>query len=203
MDKKEQIIEAAISRFSYYGFAKTAMNEIADDVNISKANLYYYYPDKLSLIKDVFLSLTEEYEKKQKPIIENYEGGIMGTIKALLELNAEFVHKYYMLYINENLEWAKGLDLGDLFEKSRKRRMRWMRKVLEKGKKNKEIEIEEKDLDEVSFIIFETINGIMLGCTIKDMITGIPNKDNITELEKIQKRAIELLIRGLGYSFSK
>lgn len=203
MDKKEQIIEAAISRFSYYGFAKTAMNEIAADVNISKANLYYYYPDKLSLIKDVFLYLTEEYEKMQKPIIEKYEGGIMGTMNALLDLNAKFVRKHYMLYINENLEWAKGLDLGDMIEKSRKRELRWMRKVLEKGNENKEVEVEEDDLDEVSSIIFETINGLMLGCTIKDMITGIPNKENILEVEKTQKRAVELLIRGLGYSFSK
>src|SRR5690625_4725212 len=103
------------------------MNEIAEDVHISKANLYYYYSDKFSLIKDVFLFLRHELEKQQKPIIDAFEGGVLGTINSLLELDAEFVRKYYMLYINENLEWVKGLDLEDLFEKSRVKEIKWVR----------------------------------------------------------------------------
>lgn len=200
MDKKTQIIEAALSRFSYYGFAKTTMNEIAEDVHISKANLYYYYPDKFSLIKDVFLFLRHELEKQQKPIIDAFEGGVLGTINSLLELDAEFVRKYYMLYINENLEWVKGLDLEDLFEKSRVKEIKWVRAVLVKGVENKEITISEKDLNRVSGVILETINGLMLGRTIKDIVSGIPDKENVKEVERIQKEAVELLIKGLGYS---
>lgn len=200
MDKKTQIIEAALSRFSYYGFAKTTMNEIAEDVHISKANLYYYYPDKFSLIKDVFLFLRHELEKQQKPIIDAFEGGVLGTINSLLELDAEFIRKYYMLYINENLEWVKGLDLEDLFEKSRVKEIKWVRAVLVKGVENKEITISEKDLNRVSGVILETINGLMLGRTIKDIVSGIPDKENVKEVERIQKEAVELLIKGLGYS---
>lgn len=200
MDKKTQIIEAALSRFSYYGFAKTTMNEIAEDVHISKANLYYYYPDKFSLIKDVFLFLRHELEKQQKPIIDAFEGGVLGTINSLLELDAEFTRKYYMLYINENLEWVKGLDLEDLFEKSRVKEIKWVRTVLVKGVENKEITISEKDLNRVSGVILETINGLMLGRTIKDIVSGIPDKENVKEVERIQKEAVELLIKGLGYS---
>ncbi len=200
MDKKTQIIEAALSRFSYYGFAKTTMNEIAEDVHISKANLYYYYSDKFSLIKDVFLFLRHELEKQQKPIIDAFEGGVLGTINSLLELDAEFTRKYYMLYINENLEWVKGLDLEDLFEKSRVKEIKWVRTVLVKGVENKEITISEKDLNRVSGVILETINGLMLGRTIKDIVSGIPDKENVKEVERIQKEAVELLIKGLGYS---
>ncbi|HLQ98742.1 MAG TPA: TetR/AcrR family transcriptional regulator [Sphingobacterium sp.] len=200
MDKKTQIIEVALSRFSYYGFAKTTMNEIAEDVHISKANLYYYYSDKFSLIKDVFLFLRHELEKQQKPIIDAFEGGVLGTINSLLELDAEFTRKYYMLYINENLEWVKGLDLEDLFEKSRVKEIKWVRTVLVKGVENKEITISEKDLNRVSGVILETINGLMLGRTIKDIVSGIPDKENVKEVERIQKEAVELLIKGLGYS---
>ncbi|UZJ66593.1 TetR/AcrR family transcriptional regulator [Sphingobacterium sp. KU25419] len=38
-NKKELIIAAAIRRFAHYGFSKTTMNEIAEDVKITKANL--------------------------------------------------------------------------------------------------------------------------------------------------------------------
>ena len=40
--KKNQIISAAVKRFGHFGYAKTTMNELADDLVITKANLYYY-----------------------------------------------------------------------------------------------------------------------------------------------------------------
>jgi TetR/AcrR family transcriptional regulator len=51
--KKDQIIEAALNRFMHFGIPKTTMNEIADDLSISKALLYYYFPDKSSLTYEV------------------------------------------------------------------------------------------------------------------------------------------------------
>jgi AcrR family transcriptional regulator len=51
--KERQIIEAAQQRFGLYGVEKTSMREIADDLGISKASLYYYFPDKESLYKAV------------------------------------------------------------------------------------------------------------------------------------------------------
>jgi AcrR family transcriptional regulator len=51
--KPEQIIEAAQKRFGLYGIEKTSMREIAGDLKLSKASLYYYFPDKQSLYKAV------------------------------------------------------------------------------------------------------------------------------------------------------
>ncbi|MGI8637960.1 MAG: TetR/AcrR family transcriptional regulator, partial [Segetibacter sp.] len=39
--KRDVIIQAAQKRFSHFGVDKTTMNEIADDLSISKASLYY------------------------------------------------------------------------------------------------------------------------------------------------------------------
>jgi AcrR family transcriptional regulator len=46
--KVTSIIEAARKRFSHYGLTKTTMNEIAADIGMSKASLYYYFPDSLN-----------------------------------------------------------------------------------------------------------------------------------------------------------
>ena len=48
-NKQVLIVEAAIKRFAHFGVAKTTMSEIAADISLSKASLYYYFPDKLSL----------------------------------------------------------------------------------------------------------------------------------------------------------
>ncbi len=40
------ILEAAVNRFSEYGYNKTTMAEIADDAGMSAANLYRYFKNK-------------------------------------------------------------------------------------------------------------------------------------------------------------
>ena len=40
-DKVQMIIEASQKRFGLYGIEKTSMREIANDLKLSKASLYY------------------------------------------------------------------------------------------------------------------------------------------------------------------
>lgn len=63
-DKVQLIIEASQKRFGLFGIEKTSMREIADDLNLSKASLYYYFPDKESLYKAVV-------EKEQAEFLSN------------------------------------------------------------------------------------------------------------------------------------
>ncbi len=60
-DKAQLIIEASQKRFGLFGVEKTSMREIADDLNLSKATLYYYFPDKESLYKAVVEKEQEEF----------------------------------------------------------------------------------------------------------------------------------------------
>src|SRR5690606_12192035 len=108
MDKrKEEIIEIAIRRFSHYGFSKTTMNEVADDLKITKANLYYYYPDKTALIRDVISYISTDLISKEEELVDSYNGDFLGTFFALLGLRANHMRKHYMLYINENMDWIR------------------------------------------------------------------------------------------------
>jgi AcrR family transcriptional regulator len=67
--KIQIIIEASQKRFGLYGLEKTSMREIADDLKISKASLYYYFPDKESLYRAVV-------EKEQDEFITNISARI-------------------------------------------------------------------------------------------------------------------------------
>jgi len=46
---RAQILDAAEARFRTYGFGKTTMAEIAGDIDMSTANLYRYYENKLAI----------------------------------------------------------------------------------------------------------------------------------------------------------
>ena len=61
--KQEQIVEAAIRRFSHFGIAKTTLTEIADDLTITKQVLSYYFPDKQRLVEAVSVKLAMDYNR--------------------------------------------------------------------------------------------------------------------------------------------
>lgn len=98
--RREKIIEAALKRFSHFGISKTTMNEIAEDLNISKALLYYYFPDKNSLFlevaKDIF-SAQLEAQSKVLLAARNVPEGLMNMI----DVRISFGEKFYMMKIQD------------------------------------------------------------------------------------------------------
>lgn len=56
-----RILDAATKRFLHYGYQKTAMNEIAKDLNMSTGNLYRFFPSKLD-IAEAIAAMHEEQE---------------------------------------------------------------------------------------------------------------------------------------------
>jgi AcrR family transcriptional regulator len=72
-NKVQQIIDVAQKRFGVYGLEKTSMRELAEDLNLSKASLYYYFPDKESIYKAVFEKEQDEFIGKISERILNIE----------------------------------------------------------------------------------------------------------------------------------
>lgn len=60
-EKINSILKVAQKRFGLYGLEKTTMKEIAADLGMSKAALYYYFPDKEGLFKAVVEMEQEEF----------------------------------------------------------------------------------------------------------------------------------------------
>lgn len=68
--KVSVIIDAATSRFAHYGLSKTTMNEIAADIGMSKAALYYYFPDKERLFIAVVTKEFDQFESAVRSMID-------------------------------------------------------------------------------------------------------------------------------------
>lgn len=194
MDKrKEEIIEVAIRRFSHYGFSKTTMNEVADDLGITKANLYYYYPDKSALVKDIICYISSVLYEKEEQILENSSGDFLGTLFALLDLRAAHMRKYYMLYINENLDWIKGVELGEFINQIKQRDLELLRRLIDNTVKSGKLIL--NNLDEAVETYSDIIKGLGFYHTAQDVITGIPNPDNVDKILESQKRATKLIFQ--------
>lgn len=96
-NKEQIIIETAQKRFGLFGIEKTSMQEIADDLKLSKASLYYYFPDKERLYKAVvekeqneFITrLTERILSIKEPdlLLREYVNTRLSYFRSLLNLS--------------------------------------------------------------------------------------------------------------------
>jgi TetR/AcrR family transcriptional repressor of mexJK operon len=94
-EKIQQILVEARRCFGIHGFEHTTMNEIASGVFLSKASLYYYFPDKESLFKGVVEAEHEEFFNKITKQLEE-----LVTPELML---SEFVHirqEHFKQFIN-------------------------------------------------------------------------------------------------------
>ncbi len=189
--RKDQIIQASLRRFAHFGFNKTTMSEIALDMNITKANLYYYYADKNALIKDVLLFIHEQLIAKQSEVIASYNGNLLKIIDRLLELRADFVREYYILHINENLEWIKGDGIGTILEQVHIGNVKTTTELFELAVENGEIILE--DVGEFANCFVEIVTGLSLIRSIGDMLSGIPNSINVDAILASQKLATRFI----------
>jgi AcrR family transcriptional regulator len=88
LDIRQQILEAAEKRFQVYGYNKTSMAEIASDCNMSAANLYRYFKNKLEICrvlaefclleKENFLA--EISVNEQLDTVEKFRAFVMGLL---------------------------------------------------------------------------------------------------------------------------
>ena len=106
-NRKEQIIKAALKRFSHFGIGKTTMNEIAEDSSISKGNIYYYFADKNALITEVVNELLFQFEELVQKRIDKCPS-TLEALQRVQDTKKEFFEKYYMLNIFEGFDCFSG-----------------------------------------------------------------------------------------------
>jgi TetR/AcrR family transcriptional regulator len=63
-EKEILILAAARRRFDAFGYAKVTMDEIADDVGMAKASLYYYFPTKEAVFRSVIEAEQGEFKDR-------------------------------------------------------------------------------------------------------------------------------------------
>ncbi|WP_442589003.1 TetR/AcrR family transcriptional regulator [Pedobacter sp. AW31-3R] len=194
-DKKRLlIINAALNRFAHYGLAKTTMTEIAKDIAFSKALLYYYFPDKLSLYVSVIEHMMHTISRDVLKSLEKTSTASEGILM-LLHKRQAFVHKYYNL-----LEFTQtmGPDLPDaLFEKftrAREFELKIIYDLFVKGNASGEFEI--ADIKFIAEIFVEAISGIRFNIVNRSK-SMFPGKEQFKLILSKEKKFAEVFLNGL------
>src|SRR3546814_14428885 len=83
------------------------MNEIAEDSSISKANIYYYFPDKFAIISAAIEELLKQFDIEIQRKLKG-SPSTLESLKLIQLTKKDFFEKYYMLHINEGFDAGAG-----------------------------------------------------------------------------------------------
>lgn len=192
--KRNTIIEAAHKRFSHFGVAKTTMNEIADDLLISKASLYYYFPDKLNLYAAVLQRIIEAERANEPALLK--EKNLLKALARFLELRTDFIIKNYNI-----LEYLRTIgtsfppELQSIFIAARDREINLIAAILLNASETHQLKI--KDPRRIAELLMDSLRGL-LHASIKGRTNFFPGKEQFQELLKREKELVSIFIKGLS-----
>ena len=98
--RQEQILEAAATVFSQYGYERATTREIAEAADISEGTLYNYFDNKFDLLNGVARAFADEITDKIKSIeADNLEDMMAKLLTDRFRSGRE--RRLFMLFLNE------------------------------------------------------------------------------------------------------
>ncbi|MFC4213339.1 TetR/AcrR family transcriptional regulator [Pedobacter lithocola] len=193
--KREQIIEGAIKRFIHFGINKTTMNDIAEDLSVSKPSLYYYFPDKRSLIvgviEKVFTDYFDALKKKYNP-----DAAIEDTLFQTIDIRNSFFMKYFMLRISEGIpDIFTDQTLKEKLTSLKNSEKAFYAKIFERSQEKGEIKHE--NMSHVAELYLESLMGLTNMCIIELGKDLLPDKKAVNKMTQKQKDLSSIFTRGL------
>jgi AcrR family transcriptional regulator len=194
-DKVQHILEAARKRFGHFGLGKTTMTEIASDIGMSKASLYYYYPDKEHLFAAVIAREMDSFIEKMHVLIE-LPGSASDKIRQCVKERLISFQQLINLgkFSTSNIDSLKPA-FSSLLADFCKRENRIVERVLELGVKKKEFDVDDIPL---TAEMFTTVTRGLRTMIIKQRDSYFLNDDDYATLNTHQEHFTEIFLKGIS-----
>jgi TetR/AcrR family transcriptional repressor of mexJK operon len=191
--KPEQIVEVAIRRFSHFGIQKTNLSEIAVDLGVTKPALFYYFPDKASLVAAVEERIITEYFDALETQFTGASTVAVALLK-LVEVRMSFLEKYFMLA--SRLEGADapagGKTIDEVKQNMQEREVELLARLFERGVNSGEL----KPLEplKTAGLLLHTVSA--LAHCVRDKSIP-PDQNAVRDVFLRQKEVLQLFYNGL------
>lgn len=193
-EKEQLILDAAQNRFARFGFSKVTMDEIAEDVGMAKASLYYYYPAKENVFRAVITREQEEFLRQTAAILDKpYSAGqkLTAYVRRRLALGNQLLN---LSALNINLWHNMKAGFKDLFITFGQKELHLLTKVLREGKKSGEFAIHSPE--KTAELLLHLLQGLRLRISQAQQFRG-EDKVDWTEIEKETDLLMETMLHGI------
>jgi TetR/AcrR family transcriptional repressor of mexJK operon len=195
--KREKILEAAYQRFLHYGYSKTTMNEIAGDLSLSKALLYYYFPDKSQLYIAVMRKLAGEYIENLQTTL-NASANLREAFVSQIDIQHNFIVTNYNFFdffrLNEqNLPDMIWDIVGQVHQCETDLLVNAIKTEADKGKIQ-----EVANPGEIVSLLLDALHGVRVSAQSHKKIL-FPKKEHLDEIRSKRLLLADIFIKGLMY----
>jgi TetR/AcrR family transcriptional regulator len=195
--KRNLIINAALLRFAHYGLAKTTMTDIARDISFSKALLYYYFPDKLSLYVSVIEHLMHTISKDILKSVEKTSTCTEGVLM-VLQKRQGYIQKYYnLMEFNKLVGPDLPDDLHEKFSRARAFELKIIASLLRRGVEKGEFQVENINL--TTEVLVEALSGIHFNILSRHK-NICPSQEQFKQIFIKEKFLAKIFLSGLSAS---
>lgn len=184
--KKEQIIKAAQELFARFGLNKTTIEDIARNLRMAKASIYYYFKNKESIYEEV---IKKEGQVIKDEIVKavSAEETPQQKLKTYILTRFRVFKKMANYYTAFKEEYLKNYSfVVEARNRYRDFELNLIKDILNYGMKKGEFEIEDVDL--TAEAILTAINGFEYRFTF-----DVPEED----LERNLDTLLNVLFRGI------
>ena len=192
--KEEAIIKAARKRFAHFGYSKVTMDEIAGDVEMGKASLYYYFPTKENLFQEVIVQEQEEFADEIEKILQN-ENCAEDKLVQYVDQRLKYFQKLFNLGALSFYSFIeKKSHFKQYYKDFEERELQLLDKIFEEGKKKNEFK---KDIDEkITRTLLHILQGLRLR-TLKSMTGQQLDSKSYKELKDEMLMTVKIFLQGI------
>jgi TetR/AcrR family transcriptional regulator len=193
-DKEKAIVEAARKRFAHYGFSKVTMDEIASDVAMGKASLYYYFSTKESIFEAVILH-------EQKHFITEIQS-ILRDGKPAKDKLKEYAERRLVLFRDllnlSNLPFQKFSDVKSLFKNLfsnfEREELKLLQQILQLGKHSGEFSVTASQ--HIAEVVLHALYGLRVRAW-RNVDGQRLDDDTYTAMKKEMNLLVDLIVHGI------
>jgi AcrR family transcriptional regulator len=194
--KREKILDAAYQRFLHFGYSKTTMNEIAGDLSLSKALLYYYFPDKSQLYIAVMQKIADDYVEQLESKVNTF-CDIKEAFVYQINSRHDFILKNYNFFdffrINEQ---SLPDSVWGIISKVHKMEL----DLLVKSLKSEDCKEKIKSFDDpcqIASLLLDALQGVSISAGGSHKKAIFHDKEHLDEIHKKRLLLADIFIRGL------
>lgn len=183
--RKEEIIKTAAKLFKEKGYSAVTMRDIATAMGIKAASLYNHISSKQEILKDIIISLAEEFTLGMDQINAS-NNSCIDKLKQIVELHISItsLNTYGMASLNN--DWMHLEEQLEYYLELRKNYEENFRNILKTGVKNNEISNEN-----IEVMLFSMLS------TLRSLYIWIPNKEDLNVI-KLSNQLSNVLINGIN-----
>ena len=183
--RKDEIINTAAKLFKEKGYSAVTMRDLATAMGIKAASLYNHINSKQEILKEIIISLAEDFTEGME-IINSSKENSLDKLSQIITLHIKISSENTYGMASLNNDWMHLEDQQEYYLKLRTEYEDNFRNIIKVGIKNKELLN-----DNLEVMLFSMLS------TLRSLYIWIPKKEDLNQ-EQLRESLTKVLIKGIS-----